>query len=131
MNWLLKILWTSIGKKILMAFTGLSFCGFLIAHLAGNLTLYKGKDAFNAYAESLHALGPLITIAELGLLFFALIHVLIGATLFFENYKARPSRYAVKKSAGGRTIGVSNHALYRLSPHGFCHFTSFKFSFCG
>ena len=89
----------------MMAFTGLSFCGFLTLHLAGNLTVYLGKDIFNDYAESLHALGPLLTLAEFGLLFFALIHIITGAVLFYENIKARPIRYAIKKKAGGRTIG--------------------------
>ena len=60
MDWLLKTVGTSVGKKLLMALTGLAFCGFLAAHLAGNLTLYGGADAFNSYAEHLHSLGPLI-----------------------------------------------------------------------
>ena len=105
MNWLTNTLGTSVGKKLMMAITGLGFCVFLIAHLAGNLTLYAGKDAFNSYAEHLHSLGPLLNVAELGLLFFAVIHVLTGAILFYQNFKARPVRYSVNKNAGGRTIG--------------------------
>jgi succinate dehydrogenase / fumarate reductase cytochrome b subunit len=107
MNWITSMLGSSIGKKLMMAITGLSFCGFLAGHLAGNLTIYGGKDAFNGYAEHLHSLGPLLTIAELGLLTFGLIHVLIGLTLYLGNLKARPVRYAVDKSAGGRTLGSS------------------------
>ncbi|OEU67854.1 MAG: succinate dehydrogenase [Desulfobacterales bacterium PC51MH44] len=105
MNWLTNTLGTSVGKKLMMAITGLGFCVFLIAHLAGNLTLYAGKDAFNSYAEHLHSLGPLLNVAELGLLFFAVIHVLTGTILFYQNFKARPVRYSVNKNAGGRTIG--------------------------
>jgi len=105
MNWITNTLWSSIGKKLLMAVTGLGFIGFLMAHLAGNLTIYSGKDAFNAYAENLHSLGPLLSIAEWGLLICAVIHVLTGATLFYQNFRARPVRYAVNKNAGGRTIG--------------------------
>jgi succinate dehydrogenase / fumarate reductase cytochrome b subunit len=105
MNWLTTTLWSSVGKKLMMAVTGLGFCVFLAAHLAGNLTIYAGKDTFNAYAEHLHALGPLLTVAELGLLFFAIVHVATGATLFYQNFTARPVRYAVNRSAGGRTIG--------------------------
>jgi succinate dehydrogenase / fumarate reductase cytochrome b subunit len=90
---------------MMMAMTGLGFCGFLVGHLAGNLTIYGGKDAFNSYAEHLHALGPLITVIEGCLLISALIHIIAGVTLFYENLKARPMRYAVSKSAGGRTIG--------------------------
>ena len=88
-----------------MALTGLCFCTFLIIHLIGNLMLYVGADAFNRYAERLHALGPLITIFELGLLTFGVVHVLTGATLFFQNLRARPVRYAVNHRAGGRTLG--------------------------
>jgi succinate dehydrogenase / fumarate reductase cytochrome b subunit len=105
MNWLINTLGTSIGKKLMMAITGLGFCCFLIAHLAGNLTLYAGKDAFNAYAERLHSLGALLTLAEIGLLVFAVVHILTGATLFYQNFKARPAGYSVNKNAGGRTIG--------------------------
>jgi len=105
MNWVIKTLGTAVGKKLLMAVTGLSFCGFLAAHLAGNLTLYSGADAFNSYAEHLHSLGPLLTVAELGLLALFVVHVLTGLVLFFQNLKARPQRYAVDRSAGGRTLG--------------------------
>lgn len=105
MEWLIKTVGTSVGKKLLMALTGLAFCGFLAAHLAGNLTLYGGADAFNSYAEHLHSLGPLITVAELGLLALFLVHVLTGLLLFVQNLKARPQRYAVDHSAGGRTVG--------------------------
>jgi succinate dehydrogenase / fumarate reductase, cytochrome b subunit len=105
MNWMIQTLWSSIGKKLLMALTGLAFCGFLAGHLAGNLTIYGGKDAFNSYAEHLHALGPLLTLVEWGLLFFAVVHVCTGLTLFYQNFSARTSRYVVSKRAGGRTIG--------------------------
>lgn len=105
MNWITGTLGSSIGKKLMMAITGFSFCGFLAAHLAGNLTIYGGKEAFNGYAEHLHALGPLLTVAELVLLTFFLVHVITGLILFLQNLKARPKRYAVNKSAGGRTIG--------------------------
>jgi succinate dehydrogenase / fumarate reductase cytochrome b subunit len=105
MLWLLNILGSSIGKKLLMAITGLGFIGFLTLHLAGNLTLYSGQDLFTSYVKHLHALGPLITIAELGLLLFAIIHIVIGTLLFYQNLKARPVRYRINKNAGGRTIG--------------------------
>lgn len=105
MNWLVNTLKSSIWKKLMMAVTGLCFCSFLILHLAGNLILYSGRDAFNSYAEKLHSLGSIITMAEFGLLFFAIIHILIGATLFYQNLRARPIRYSINKWAGGRSIG--------------------------
>lgn len=105
MNWITNTLGTSIGKKLFMAITGLGFIGFLAGHLAGNLTIYGGKDAFNSYAEHLHSLGPLLNLAEVGLLTFAVIHIAMGLYLFYQNYTARPVRYAVNKTGGGRTIG--------------------------
>jgi succinate dehydrogenase / fumarate reductase cytochrome b subunit len=105
MKWFVTTLTTSIGKKLMMAITGLGFCAFLSVHFAGNLTLFKGESAFSAYANGLHSFGSLITIAELGLLAMALIHVSTGTILFYKNLKARPVRYTVNKNAGGRTLG--------------------------
>jgi len=104
MSWLLRTFGSSIGKKLLMAITGLSFIGFLGAHLAGNLTLYKGGAAFNTYAEKLHALGPILTVFEFGLLALALIHVTTGIILFVQNLKARSVPYELDRPAGGRTL---------------------------
>ncbi|MDD5205694.1 MAG: succinate dehydrogenase cytochrome b subunit [Desulfobacterales bacterium] len=105
MKWLVRFVSSSAGKKQLMAVTGLAFCLFLATHLVGNLTLYGGRDFFLSYIEHLHGLGYLITAAELGLVFFALVHIATGLVLFFENRAARPVSYAVKKNAGGETIG--------------------------
>lgn len=105
MNWLTNTFGASVGKKLMMAITGLGFCCFLTIHLAGNLTIYGGKDFFNSYVDHLHSLGPLVTLAELGLLFFATVHILTGTLLFYQNFKARPIRYSVNKRAGGRTLG--------------------------
>ncbi|MBW2030621.1 MAG: succinate dehydrogenase cytochrome b subunit [Deltaproteobacteria bacterium] len=103
MNWLFSIFWTSVGKKLVMAFTGLTFCLFLIIHFIGNVMIFRGRDVFNAYSERLHSLGLIINVIELGLLVFALLHVAFAAILYFENLKARPTRYLVKRNAGGRT----------------------------
>lgn len=105
MNWVTGTFGASIGKKMLMAVTGLSFIGFLAAHLAGNLTIYGGREAFNGYAAHLHSLGPLLTAAEFGLLALCVVHVVTGVLLAWQNYRARPERYAVNATAGGRTLG--------------------------
>jgi len=105
MNWFADTFGSSVGKKLMMAVTGFLFCVFLVLHLAGNLTIFMGKDAFNSYSEHLHSLGPLLTVAEWGLLIFAVIHVSAGLLLFYQNFKARPERYTVNKRAGGRTLG--------------------------
>ena len=104
MQWIFNFFGSSVGKKLLMALTGFCFVGFLTGHLVGNLTLYGGRDAFNAYAEHLHALGPVITLVEWGLVTLAIIHVFTGFLLFLQNLKARPVRYVVNKNGGGRTL---------------------------
>ena len=104
MSWLIRTFGSSIGKKLLMAVTGLSFIGFLCAHLTGNLTLYRGSTAFNTYAEKLHSLGPILTVFEFGLLALALIHVTTGIILFVQNLKARSVPYENDRRAGGRTL---------------------------
>lgn len=106
-NRLIFLLSSSIGKKLIMAITGLGFCIFLLSHLAGNLIIYAGNDAFNSYAERLHSLGPLIILAEIGLLFLGIVHISTGTYLFYQNVRARPGRYRKKKNAGGRSIGSS------------------------
>lgn len=104
MQWIFNFFGSSVGKKLLMALTGFCFVGFLTGHLVGNLTLYGGRDAFNAYAEHLHALGPVIILVEWVLVTLAIIHVSTGFLLFLQNLKARPVRYVVNKNGGGRTL---------------------------
>jgi succinate dehydrogenase / fumarate reductase cytochrome b subunit len=129
MNWLIHTLTSSVGKKLMMAITGLSFCGFLAAHLAGNLTIYSGRDAFNSYAEHLHSLGILLTIAEWGLVVLAIVHIATGLTLFYQNLRARPVRYSVNKSAGGRTWGSATMPYTGVLMLGFVivHLINFHF----
>lgn len=101
----LSMVLSSIGKKELMALTGLGFVGFLVVHLAGNLTIIKGAEAFNGYAEKLESLGPLVIAAEIGLTVMFLMHVVFGLALVFRNFQARGQRYAKKASEGGRSLG--------------------------
>lgn len=104
MSWLIGVFSSSIGKKQIMACTGLIFCLFLTTHLIGNLTIYGGMGMFNAYSERLHAFGLIINVVEVSLLFFAVIHILFATILYFQNRRARPVRYRMKKNAGGRTL---------------------------
>jgi succinate dehydrogenase / fumarate reductase cytochrome b subunit len=105
MNWLIRTFSSSIGKKQIMAVTGLGFCLFVVIHLLGNLTIYGGKGSFLSYVERLHSLGTLVTLTELGLAVLAVLHIGIGLVLYIQNLQARPVRYAIQKRAGGRTIG--------------------------
>lgn len=77
-----------------MAATGLGLVGFLIAHVSGNLLIFKGRDAINDYAVWLHSLGPLLWVARIGLLGVFALHVYLGIQLSQENRSARPVAYA-------------------------------------
>ena len=131
MSWLIRTFGASIGKKLLMAITGLGFFGFLCAHLAGNLTLYKGGTAFNTYAQKLHSLGPILTVFELGLLAFAIIHVTTGILLFVQNFKARSVPYKIDRRARWSHFELNVDALYRAYSSGICYFSSDQLQFCG
>jgi succinate dehydrogenase / fumarate reductase cytochrome b subunit len=104
MNWVTRTFSTSVGKKQLMAVTGLMFLLFLTTHLLGNLSVYGGPASFVSYAEHLHALGKLLVAAEIGMAVALIVHVTTAVFLFFENRRARPVRYAVDKGGGGRTF---------------------------
>ena len=105
MNWYLFIFGSSVGKKMLMAVTGLCLIGFLAVHLLGNFMAFAGAAAFNDYAAKLHSLQPYLSVFNLVLAILGLIHIVIGTILFFDNLKARPEGYKVYKNPGGRTIG--------------------------
>ena len=98
-----KNMWSSVGRKFMTGITGLLLIGFLVAHLAGNLLLLVGQDAFNHYAHFLeHALhGALIYIAEAGLLAIFLIHIASAAKVQLSKHTARTTRYARSENAGG------------------------------
>jgi succinate dehydrogenase / fumarate reductase cytochrome b subunit len=104
MNWVFRTFSTSVGKKYLMAASGLLFLMFLATHLLGNLSIYGGPTSFVSYAEHLHALGKLLVVAEVGLIVALIIHVSTAVLLFFENRRARPVKYSVDKGGGGRTF---------------------------
>jgi len=107
-----KVLSTTVGQKILMALTGLSLCGFLVAHLGGNLKLYAGEQAFNDYAHALHSLGPLLAAAEVGLFATFALHIGLAFSTAASNKLARHKEYAIKETKQGIFIlpngGASN-----------------------
>ena len=100
-----RALRSSVGQKVLMAVSGTMLSLFLLVHGAGNSTLFLGRDSFLSYAEKLHSLGILVSLFEFSLLAVFLLHVAVGIALFLQNNAARPVRYQVDKSAGGRTPG--------------------------
>jgi len=108
LNWLLATLRSSVGKKFVMGGTGLFLCFFLVMHLAGNLLLYVGPQAYNTYAETLHHNAGLLVIAEIGLFGAMLLHIYLAFTTAAENRAARGGQgYAVKQTkVPGRVINV-------------------------
>ena len=105
MSWFKQTCLSSVGKKYIMAVTGFMLGGFLLVHAAGNSSIFFGRHAFDSYAEHLHSLGFLVTVAEFILLSIFLLHIITGISLYLQNLSARDNRYAVQKSAGGRTWG--------------------------
>ena len=89
---------SSIGRKWIVAITGLLLIGFITLHLLGNLSIFLGPEMMNAYAEKLHHLGPLLWIARIGLLAVAGAHIFFTILLWRENSKAHPQKYAVAHS---------------------------------
>jgi succinate dehydrogenase / fumarate reductase cytochrome b subunit len=98
-----KLLQSTIGRKVLAAISGLALVGFIVVHLAGNLTLLlpDGGAAFNAYAHKLASLGPLLWVARAGLLVFFVTHVLLAIGVRLDEKRARPEKYAVTATKGG------------------------------
>lgn len=95
----MRRLFTSICKKIIMGVTGLFLCSFLVAHLSGNLLLFKkdGGEAFDAYAEFMSH-NELIRVMEIVLFLGLLFHIVDGIRVSIENRKKRSVRYAVDGS---------------------------------
>lgn len=97
---------SSIGRKHLVAITGLLLCGFLVSHLAGNFLLLVGSDAFNIYASNLASLGSLLYVVEAVLALIFLVHLYLAARLNIENYQSR-GKYQMKKRTGRGTTFMS------------------------
>lgn len=97
MNFVRYLFRSSIGRKILMALTGVVLIGFVIGHLVGNLQVFQDPDHINGYAHFLRELGPLLWIARIGLLVSVVIHIWAGVALSLENRAAvGPEPCAVK-----------------------------------
>lgn len=87
--------WKSqIGKKVVMAVTGLIGVGFVVGHMLGNLQMFQGPEAMNAYAKFLHDLGGLLWLARLVLLGAVVLHVVAAVQLTRQKQAARPVGYA-------------------------------------
>jgi succinate dehydrogenase / fumarate reductase cytochrome b subunit len=91
-----RVLSSSIGKKYVMALTGLLLIVFLVGHLAGNVFLYFGDEAYNGYAHALHEKEGLVKIAEAGLVVLFAAHIVLALITARDNRSARDVAYAEK-----------------------------------
>ena len=110
-------LWdSSVGKKITMAVTGLILLGFVVVHMAGNIKVFMGPEAFNHYAEGLRTLGdPLfgrgqvLWIARIILLLAVVLHIAAATMLTLQSKRARPVGY--KKYDGGLVFSYASRTM--------------------
>ena len=102
----LWLLWdSSVGKKVVMAVTGLIMVAYLITHVLANLLVFQGPANINAYSAFLHGTGGALWAARLVLLASLLLHVVVAVQLAGRRVDARPVAYA-----GGRAPQVSTWA---------------------
>ena len=89
---------TTIGKKAVMAVTGLVLLGFLIGHMLGNLQVFLSANALDGYAHKLQTLGPLLWGVRGILLFSFILHGWMVVDLYARSNAARPIAYRVQKT---------------------------------
>lgn len=105
MGWLSKTFTSSVGKKLIMAVTGLFLISFLIVHLSGNFLLLRNDNgaAFFQYSEFMKT-NPVILVMEVVLFLGFIIHAFSGFRLALENKKARPVGYAVNRPSENSSV---------------------------
>ena len=89
MNRLLHLLRTTIGRKLIVAVTGIVLTLFIIGHVSGNMTIYVGQAALNDYAHFLQT-SPMLWVVRLALMAIVLLHIALGIAVILENRAARP-----------------------------------------
>jgi succinate dehydrogenase / fumarate reductase cytochrome b subunit len=93
---------SSVGKKLLMGFTGLGLFTFVTIHLAENLLLLSGnKTLYNEWTHFLESFGAFLYVIELGLVAFFVVHIIYGIVVWLGKRRARPESYAKSANAGG------------------------------
>ena len=97
MNPISSYLSSSIGRKWIVALTGLALFGFVVGHLIGNLQVFLGPEPLNRYGAFLQSTGELLWVVRIGLIVMIVAHIFFTIKLRLENRAARPVGYAVKK----------------------------------
>lgn len=105
---------SSIGRKQVVALTGLLLLSFLAFHLAMNLLIFLGPQAYNFFPNLAHKSGVGLIIMEVGLACVFLIHILLTLTLVLENRKAKGTRYVIatkRRSLSARLMPITGSIL--------------------
>ncbi|MGW8313794.1 MAG: succinate dehydrogenase cytochrome b subunit [Desulfuromonadales bacterium] len=118
---------SSVGRKIIMAVTGIVLVAFVCVHLLGNSSVFFGANAINAYAQKLHSLGPFVWVFRLVMLAAFAIHIIFGIQLTLENRAATPDKNVqvkrLKTGFGAETMVVSGLLLLAFVIYHLLHFT--------
>ena len=104
---------SSLGKKYLMALTGLFLCSFLVIHFLGNITLYTDPIQFNEYTRFMSS-NPIIRVMEIVLVAGFLTHIIDAIMLTRANKKAQPVKYAMDKKQSSwysRNMGLTGSVI--------------------
>ena len=119
---------SSIGKKWIVALTGLVLVGFVTGHMIGNLQIFLGQEPLNVYAKFLQGLGELLWVIRGVMLACFGIHLVTTALLKIQNAAATPQKYAVAKSQAStiaaKTMIVSGTILACFLIFHLLHFTA-------
>jgi succinate dehydrogenase / fumarate reductase cytochrome b subunit len=109
----LGFLSSTVGKKAVMAISGIALFGFVVVHLIGNLQIFLGPDVFNAYARSLRHLPALVWSARVVLLVMVALHIWVSLQLAVGKSEARPIGYEKHVSAGSM---YASRTMYMSGP---------------
>jgi succinate dehydrogenase / fumarate reductase, cytochrome b subunit len=124
-----RLFWDStIGKKVVMAATGLIMVGFVIAHMLGNLQVFIGRERMNAYAAFLRSTGELLWMARAVLLVAVVLHIVAALQLTRIDQAARTVSYARTEpqasTVASRTMRWGGVALLLFIIFHLLHFTT-------
>jgi succinate dehydrogenase / fumarate reductase cytochrome b subunit len=118
---------SSVGRKMIVAATGVILILFVIGHLLGNLQIFLGPEWINGYSVHLHNLGPFLWMIRGFLLLVVLVHIYYTVRLAIENRRARPERYqrrqTVKATLASRSMVMSGLILLVFIIYHLLHFT--------
>jgi succinate dehydrogenase cytochrome b subunit len=129
MNWVLTFLRSSIGRKIVMAVSGVILFGFVLVHMIGNLQVYTGPTALDEYGRFLRSIahGAGLWAARGVLLVAAVAHVWAAWSLTMDNRKARPEGYRERQNRestlSSRTMRWSGVVVLVFIVYHLLHFT--------